>query len=841
MKSTTAREGVFLTKIFLIMLCLCGAFRVSAQTGNAWNTGPYCLGQTINLYSKFGTSWSWAGPNGFTSSVQDPVIPNAQAPHVGTYTVSIGQADGSFINATTDVEINTTVNLCHADAAHNFSIAPVPGAVDYQWFIDGNSSHTALLSGQATTVIVVDLTQLSDGLHDITAMVNTNSCAPPTTCLSIFLPPILQVSASNNGPFCAGETIQLLSVPTGGVEPYQFSWTGPAGFSSTDQSPARGNSTLAMSGEYFLTITDANGCTAATSTTLSVGTAPSATTSVSGNPFCIAENIQFTAAVMSGTAPFSYNWHGPNNWASNQQNPVRPSATTVMAGQYIVTVTDQTGCFDIDTLQVLVNPRPSAAASNGGPYCFGNTVQLNGSGGITYQWLGPNGYTASIANPVRFNATALMDGAYFLTVADADGCTATASTLLAISACTELCNDGIDNDGDGLVDCYDTDCINEVAVVGTAKTRCFGETATLTANGGSSYVWSTTETTQTITVSQSGIYAVTATNGQGCSATGNFSLTVHPLPLTAVANVDPICAMDTLKLHATGGLVYHWSGPGGWSAHGSDPIFPGIIGAYSGNYSVTATNEFGCEASASTAVLVNPLPQNVDAMGADITCGNAFPFITGQSSTPGTSWSWTGPAAFTSVLQTSTVGVPGTYFGRAMIPATGCFVIDSAMVGVDTAHFSLTANGGILNCQDTILRLNATPGVQNCTFAWTGPAGFSSNFQQPFTKQPGDYTVVATNPENGCTESATASVFLQDAVPSVEATGGQFDCALPSTQIFATTTVPDAKFYWTGPSGFASRKQNPVVSQGGTYTVRIVDPANGCVSLSASVVVVVIQ
>lgn len=62
----------------------------------------------------------------------------------------------------------------------------------------------------------------------------------------------------------------------------------------------------------------------------------------------------------------------------------------------------------------------------------------------------------------------------------------------------------------------------------------------LTAIGGFNYLWSTGKTSQSITVSQSNIYQVSATNGQGCTATGNFSLVVHPLPLTAVASIHSV-------------------------------------------------------------------------------------------------------------------------------------------------------------------------------------------------------------------------------------------------------------------------------------------------------------
>jgi PKD-like domain len=834
------KQGIRLLTL-VVLLCFGGAFRLFGQTGNAWNTGPYCLGQTISLYSNYGTSWSWSGPNGFTSNLQDPFIANASAIHVGVYTVDIGQPNGSFISANTTVAVNTTVNLCHGDLAHNFSIAPVAGAVDYQWFVDGNALHTSILSGQATTAIVVDLTQLSDGLHDITAMVNTNSCLPPTTCLSIYLPPILQISASNNGPFCAGEAIQLLSVPTGGVTPYSFNWAGPDGFVANVQNPVRGNSTMAMSGTYSVTVTDANGCTKVTTTSLSVGNAPTATVSSIADPYCIGENIAFSVNNSSGLPPFTYSWRGPGGWTDNQQNPTRNGATVSMSGSYIITVTDQTGCFDIDTLPITVNPAPIAAASNSGPYCFGQTINLTASGGATYAWSGPNGFTSGLPSPIISNATAAQQGIYTLNLFDANACSATTTTFVAVSACTEVCNDGIDNDGNGLVDCYDAACNTQTVITGTEKMLCFGGTSILTASGGTTYLWASGGTTQSISATTSGLYEVTATNGQGCTNTASFSLEVHPIPLAAVGSVDPICERDTLKLLATGGVTYHWAGPANWTGHGANPVFPGITPSFSGTYSVTAANSFGCTAVANIPVQVNPIPKDVDALGAAITCGNAFPFIVGNTSTPNVSWSWTGPNAFNSVLQTSTVGVPGIFTGRATIPATGCFVLDTAVVYVDTSHFVLNSFGGTLNCVDTVIRLNVLANVNNATYLWSGPLGFSSTFQRPIVDQTGSYSVVATNPKNGCTETATALINATNQSPTIAATGGLCDCENPRTQLTATSSIPNAKYYWSGPGGFGSRKQNPFVAQGGTYSVYAVDPLSGCHSVSATVTVLVIQ
>src|SRR5205814_339943 len=166
----------------------------------------------------------------------------------------------------------------------------------------------------------------------------------------------------NGGPYCQGATIQLSTPLVSGAT---YSWTGPNGFTSSQQNPTRSGATTADAGTYSVTIT-VSGCTSAAGTTsVVVNPAPATPTATNGGPYCQGATIQLSTPLVSGA---TYSWSGPNSFTSSQQNPTRSNATTADAGTYSVTIT-VSGCTSAaGTTSVVVNPIPATpTASNGGP------------------------------------------------------------------------------------------------------------------------------------------------------------------------------------------------------------------------------------------------------------------------------------------------------------------------------------------------------------------------------------------------------------------------------------------------------------------------------------------
>src|SRR5207244_2326792 len=151
-----------------------------------------------------------------------------------------------------------------------------------------------------------------------------------------------------------GNDVNLTSSTTGGTSPYNFSWSGPNSFSSTDQNPTITSATTTESGTYNVTVTDGTNCTATATTLVTVNPLPTAT--AGGNtPVCNGNDLNLTSD--GGT---SYSWSGPNSFTSTDQNPTITAATTAATGTYVVIVTDGNNCSSTTSTDATVNPLPTA-------------------------------------------------------------------------------------------------------------------------------------------------------------------------------------------------------------------------------------------------------------------------------------------------------------------------------------------------------------------------------------------------------------------------------------------------------------------------------------------------
>ncbi len=349
----------------------------------------------------------------------------------------------------------------------------------------------------------------------------------------------LNFTASISGSLvaCDGETITL----SGGVGYTSYLW-------NTAQTTASINVTT--SGTYVLTAEAPFGCgfLDVVNVTVNFNPLPVINTAPTAS-FCTA-----SAVLLNAGAGFStYNW---SNGTTTQTN------TITSGGVYTVTVSNANGCTASANVVVSENPLPVINIASTASFCASSSVILDaGAGFSTYSW--SNGTTTQ-------TNTITSGGAYTLTVADANGCIASANVNV-----TE----------------------NPLPVLNIASTVsfCASSSAILDAGAGfSAYSWSNGTATQTNTVTSGGTYSVTVTNANGCANSAPITVTENPLPILTATSTGNDGTIDLTVASGTPGFTYLWDNGAGTN---QDPT-----GLASNTYSVTVTDAAGCTSTLSITI-----------------------------------------------------------------------------------------------------------------------------------------------------------------------------------------------------------------------------------------------
>ena len=187
---------------------------------------------------------------------------------------------------------------------------------------------------------------------------------------------------------------------------------------------------MANSGVYTLVVTTPiTGCTNSVTTSVTVNPNPTAVAN-SNSPICADVTLN-----LSGNGGGTYAWSGQNGFSSTQQNPIIANSIVANSGIYTLVVTTPiTGCTNSVTTSVTVNPNPTAIANTNTPICANVTLNLLGSGGGTYVWAGPNGFSSTQQNPNIANSIVANSGVYTLVVTTPiTGCTNSVTTSVTVN------------------------------------------------------------------------------------------------------------------------------------------------------------------------------------------------------------------------------------------------------------------------------------------------------------------------------------------------------------------------------------------------------------------------
>lgn len=353
----------------------------------------------------------------------------------------------------------------------------------------------------------------------------------------------------------------------------------------------------------------------------------------------------------------------------------------------------------------------------------------------------------------------------------------------------------------------------------------------------------------------SGNYIVTVTNtGTNCSSTATITAIINPLPDITESTNSPICAGSTLQLNSSSIMTpvsYLWTGPATiTNANSNNATVANAQVANSGTYTITVTNtSTTCVKTATVSVTVNPLPTaSITANGPTTFCDGSSVLLTANTDI-GNSFTWYNGLTQVCTGATYTATTSGNYTVQItnINGTTNCSATSAAVAVTVKTMPAVPAvqNNGPL-CVGSMLQLSAVSTTAGSTYDWTGPASFVSNIQYPTISNvqlanAGVYAATATL--NGCTSAAgTTNVIVYPIPPTPVASNNSQICPNTELDLFATDTFTSATFAWTGPNGFTSAQQNPVIANApatdaGTYYVTATQ--NGCTSASAATDVVI--
>jgi len=701
----------------------------------------------------------------------------------GTYTVTVNDNCGSVqvvsITITQPTQLATPATVtdvtCFGAGNGTISVNATGGVspYSYQW------------SNGATTSLIANLTP---GLYTLT-LTDANGCTWNDS-YSISQPPQFIITETHTDVSCfhgGNGTIDIN--PSGGTPPYSYLWSN--GATSEDLI----NLTAST---YFLTVTEANGCTTPFSVTITQPTQVSATAVITNQNCTTNGSIDLTTS--GGTPPYAWSW---TNGATTED------ISNLTPGNYKVTILDANGCERSFTYTIVLNNTLLAlTVINHNSTCLMNdgvatVTPTGGVGPYTYLW-------NTVPAQTTATATGLPPGTSKVIITDQGGAGCIASINVIVP----------NSNGMGV-------SLSSPTYIGGKNVRCNGgsdgsATATpLYTTGPYTYIWSTGATTATITGLSAGIYTVTVFN-IGCIATGQITLT-QPVALAATTTrTNASCtggSNGTATANPTGGTPgYSYS----WNTAPAQTTKT-ATGLGAGTYIVTVSDANGCTTTASatvasgstiliTGVVTNLNCNNINTGAITQTISGGSPAYTYLWNNGNTNKNRSGLAAGTyTVTVTDSKGCTET---------ASYTITQPPLLVITVVKTNVSCNGG----NNGTATASGSGGTPPYTYSWnTVPVQTNATATGLST---GSKTVVVTD-SKGCSKSLTISISQP---PAITISTSQVNVSTPGGNNGSATAtagggVSPYSYSWnTVP---VKTTQTITGLTAGTYTVTVTD-ANSC-------------
>ena len=679
----------------------------------------------------------------------------------------------------------------------------VPAALGYEvspngepWQVTNNGLLSHIISGVSVGEIVTMSVRC----------ISPTACPPAVQSASVLFPPCTMFADvfSTSDVLCANDTTgsAILSVSNSTPPVMFFLNSIPAPFTNGDFI------NILSAGSQTVIVLDGLGCR--DTVTFTINAPPPIVLMASGtNVLCNGENSgTLSATATGGIGNTAFAWRdclgGPTLGGAFQSN--------LFAGCYMVTATDANGCTAAATV-TLTQPLPYVFnLTQDSVSCAGlddGSANITVSGGTTpYQYLWDNGDTAA-------NADSLDAGLHFVTVTDLNLCSAT--TFVEVFQPTLLFIDSTE----------------------AQAATCFGAidgTATVYASGGTfpyQYQWDDPmiQAVQKALMLPAGIYTVTVTDRNGCSAQTAVTVTSPTEIMVNFTNVSgEICAGDCMgqaTVNASGGVGgYQFD----WEDNNIPPGVQTVMNLCEGSYTVTITDDNGCtkvnQVAVDTATVIDVQFTGISPSCANAQDGSITTQISGGSLPYNYLWS---NGSSTSDLQNLACG----QYSLSLTDGVGCVKTFDLMLDCPTAIMIDSIVSQNIPCFGQVngsITIYVQGGTLPLSFLWN-----DINAQMTPTAinlSAGNYSVTVTD-ANGCTISSSASVMepppLTASTMQTNATCLNFGDGT-ATAVAAGGVMPYS-FSW----GATGTTQTITNLAAGTFIVTITD-ANLCTATASATI-----
>ncbi|MBA2611995.1 MAG: gliding motility-associated C-terminal domain-containing protein [Bacteroidetes bacterium] len=716
------------------------------------------------------------------------------------------------INPVIPISITTPTNFCYGSNA-TFTINPTGSG---SFSVAGPASPTSTFA--TTSISIPNITTPNIGTFSVIANYTNGCTGTQTTVVNVAPNNSITVSTSSNA--CQGGTVNLTSsMPTATA----YAWTGPGAYSSALQNPTINTIQPTSSGIYTVSSNiNFNGIACPKTNTMLIDVVATNTVAITPNfTLCEGSNLNLTSNAVSAV---SYSWTGPGTYTSALQNPTRNGILPADAGNYFVTALFTNGSITctmgaVSNVSIVATSPVTVAVPNN--ICQNATANLTVTTSplpLSYFWSGPNTFTSNLSNPSIVNIQTIASGIY----------STTATYAIGSVSCT-------------------TTGTNQINVVGTntvavtpSFTLCEGSTLNLTSGaapavsyswtGPGSYTSALQNPTQAALVpANAGNYSVTAlfSNGTLTCTTGavsNVSI-VATSPVT-VAVPNNICQNGTANLSATTSplpLSYSWSGPNFFTSNIAAPFIANIQTNGSGIYTTTATYAIGTVSCITTGTnQINVVGTNTVAVTPNFTLCEGTNLNLTSSAVSAVSYSWNGPAVYTSAFQNPTINniIPtssGNYtatafFTNGVLTCTTAAVSNVSVVPISTVSVIVPAN----ICQNATANMT-TSATGAIGFTWAGPNTFTSNIASPsiINIQPaasGVYTSTATFAIGTVSCTTTGTNQISVITTNTVSVAPTYTICEGSNLNLVSNATSAVSYSWNGPGAYTSALQNPTVA-----------------------------